>query len=67
MGAIPGAKFKPREATQGIGLPSVYRAWSASVCGNYAIWAALLWTCLTAPRIIGVARWIDRLTRCLGP
>ena len=34
---------------------------------SHAIWAALLWTCLTAPRIIGVARWIDRLTRCPGP
>jgi hypothetical protein len=34
---------------------------------SYAIWAALLWTCLTAPRIIGAARWIDRLTRCPGP
>jgi hypothetical protein len=34
---------------------------------SYARWAALLWTCLTAPRIIGVARWIDRLTRCPGP
>ena len=22
---------------------------------------------LDAPRIIGAARWIDRLTRCLGP
>jgi hypothetical protein len=26
-----------------------------------------VWTCLTAPRIIGVARRIDRLTRCPGP
>ncbi len=34
---------------------------------SYAIWAAPLWTCLTAPRIIGAARWIDRLTRCAGP
>ena len=32
LGAIPGAKFKPREATWGIGLPSVYRVRSASVC-----------------------------------
>jgi len=37
------------------------------VCGSDAVWAALSWTCSTARRIIGVARRIDRLTRCPGP
>ena len=36
---------------------------AAELCGR----AALSWTCSTARRIIGVARWIDRLTRCPGP
>ena len=63
LGAIPGAKFKPRGAMRGMSLPCLVRLSPRS----YAIWAALLWTCLTAPRIIGAARWIDRLTRCLGP
>jgi hypothetical protein len=58
-----GAKFKPRMAMRGMSLPCVVRLGPRS----YAIWTALLWTCLTAPRIIGVARWIDRLTRCPGP
>ena len=46
-----------------IGQPGAVRLGPRS----YAVWAALLWTCLTALRIIGVARWIDRLTRCPGP
>jgi hypothetical protein len=54
---------KPRRATRGIGLPCVVRLGPRS----YPVWAALLWDCSTAPRIIGVARWIDRLTRCPGP
>jgi len=33
---------------------------------SYVLRAALSWTCSTARRIIGVARWIDRLTRCPG-
>jgi hypothetical protein len=37
------------------------------VCLSDAVWAALSWTCSTARRIIGVARRIDRLTRCPGP
>ena len=62
MGAIPGAKFKPHRATRGTGQPSVYyRVWSASVRGAMRYGAALLWTCLTAPRVIGAARWIERI------
>ncbi len=34
---------------------------------GYVLRAALSLTCSTAQRIIGVARWIDRLTRCPGP
>ncbi len=63
VGGHSGAKFKPRGAMRGMSLPCVVRLSPRS----YAIWAALSWTCLTAPRIIGVARWIDRLTRCPGP
>jgi len=64
VGGHSGAKFKPRGAMRGMSLPCLVRPLSPR---SYAIWAALLWTCLTAPRIIGAARWIDRLTRCLGP
>jgi hypothetical protein len=63
FGGHSGAKFKPRRAMRGMSLPCVVRLSPR----RYAIWTALLWTCLTAPRIIGVARWIDWLTRCAGP
>lgn len=58
-----GGPFRGQvQATQGyagMSLPCVVRLSPRS----YAIWTALLWTFLTAPRIIGVARWIDWLTR----
>jgi hypothetical protein len=64
-GQVQATRGYPRPPG-GIGLPSAYGVVRLGP-RSYARWAALLWTCLTAPRIIGVARWIDRLTRCPGP
>src|SRR5580693_7580611 len=42
-GTIPGAKFKPRGVMRGMRAPCLVRLSPRS----YAIWATLLWTCLT--------------------
>jgi hypothetical protein len=51
-------------AAAGLGLEEL----AALAAENYERGPAVLsWTCSTARRIIGVARWMDRLTRCPGP
>src|SRR5450755_4237185 len=56
--------WEPFRGPIGPGSSQVRAGIASSGPRSYPVRAVLSWTCSTARRIIGVARWMNRLTRC---